>query len=100
MGTDVMKDEVTPFDVKAAPSESLDGMLGRTSAQALALDFRVLQDATLAKDWFNAPQKSRSIGGGYIGADPMAAFARPVLAETFDGLVWHRKTEVSRLIKQ
>ena len=64
-------------------------MLGQTSAQALALDFRDLQDATVAKDWFNAPQKTRSIGGGYLAADPKAAFAQPVLAETFDGLVWH-----------
>jgi erythromycin esterase len=96
LATDPTKGVVAPFSVKADPSESLDGMLGQTSAQVLAVDFSVLKDATPANEWFNAPQKTRSIGGGYLAPDPDAAFARPVPAETFDGLVWHRRTEATR----
>lgn len=83
---------VHQFTVGPAPEGSLDSTLARTGLKIAALDLRAVPTHGPVSDWFARTHKTRSIGAVYNVSAAKNYYARAVIANDFDALLFVEKT--------
>jgi erythromycin esterase len=91
---DMATNATTSFTVGPAPTGSLDATLASIGLPFFAVDLQHLPEGKVA-GWFEAPHRSRQIGGGYSAETPGVWWHQMRPARAFDWLIFVGKTTPS-----
>jgi erythromycin esterase len=83
---------VHPFTVGPAPEGSLDSTLALAGLKISALDLRAIPPHGAVSHWFAEAHKTRSIGAVYNASSDRKYYARAIIADDFDALLFVEET--------
>jgi TonB family protein len=94
------KSGLRTFHIDPAPEGSLDAMLASANLQIAAIDLHALPKDGPVANWFAEVRDTKSIGAVYSEEFANKFFAKQVIANVYDALLFIEKTTAARPLKE